>query len=140
MQCILLNYRKAKGKCQPLPQNLWIYDIGWTLSTIMSNDIIACHCSHQRACFERSACDMWQDHNIFHGHQFWLDGRFIFKYVESRTCDSSGLQCLYKGFLIDNRSSGSVDEYGGRLHQPQLAFTDQVMSRRHIRGMDTDKI
>jgi hypothetical protein len=60
----------------------------------VGSNVVGGHGSHERACLQRGAGNMWQKHNIFYTEQFRLDGWLVLENVQARTGDGLVLRPL----------------------------------------------
>jgi hypothetical protein len=66
--------------------------------------------------------------------------RFLVEDIQSSPGNGSLLEGGEQGVVVNEAAAGSVDEVGVRLHETELAFTDETLGFRGEAGLDQDKV
>ena len=73
-----------------------------------------------------SAC-VWGHAHVVEGAERGVGVVLILEDVQPCRCDLARLKCLHEGLLVDDGTTGGIDEDSGRLHQCQLPLPDEVV-------------
>jgi hypothetical protein len=81
-----------------------------------------------------------QEHHLPEVTQAGVKDRLLFKHIQPRAGQPTSQECIDQRAFIHHRTSRGIDQKRRGLHECQLPRTDQVMSLRAERYMQSHEV